>query len=162
MKIRFSLLALGLALLVPAPALAQALPVKTIEFDSPAVGRKMKYNIVLPASYEQSKEQRYPVLYLLHGLTGNYTNWAGMGVPAYARAYDLIVVMPDGGNAWYVNWAKSEDGQKNYWEDAIAKDVVGHVDANYRTIAKREGRAINGLSMGGFGGLAVGLRNPDM
>ncbi len=158
MKTRFTLLAL---LLLPVSALAQPLPVKTIEFDSPAVGRKMKYNIVLPASYEQAKDQRYPVLYLLHGYSGNYTNWANMGVPAYARAYDLIVVMPDGGNGWYVNWAKSEEG-KNYWEDAIAKDVVGHVDANFRTIAKREGRAINGLSMGGYGGLVVGLRNPDM
>jgi putative tributyrin esterase len=159
MKSRFSLLAL---VLLPTAALAQPLPVKTVEFDSPAVGRKMKYNIVLPARYDDAKDERFPVLYLLHGYSGNYTNWAGMGVPAYARAYDLIVVMPDGGNGWYVNWAKSEEGQKNYWEDAIAKDVVGHVDANFRTVARREGRAINGLSMGGYGGLVVGLRNPDM
>src|SRR5439155_141624 len=131
------------------------------EFQSDAVGRKMKYNIVLPANYEKGTE-RYPVLYLLHGLSGNYTNWAGMGVPTYARNYDLIVVMADGGNSWYVNWAKSEEGQKNNWEDCIAKDLVSHVDKNYRTIAKREGRAINGLSMGGFGGLTVGLRNPDL
>src|SRR5205085_11565861 len=105
---------------------------------------------------------RYPVLYLLHGLTGNYTNWARMGVPRYARAYDLIVVMPDGGNAWYVNWAKSEDGQKNDWEDAIIKDLIGHVDASSRTVAQREGRAINGLSMGGYGALMLGLKHPDL
>src|SRR5580765_6897118 len=134
----------ALWLLLPTTVLAQPLPVKTVEFDSPSVGRKMKYNIVLPAKYEKGTE-RFPVLYLLHGLSGNYTNWAGMGVPTYARNYDLIVVMPDGGNSWYVNWAKSEDGQKNNWTDGIAKDVVGHVDANFRTIAKREGRAINGL-----------------
>jgi len=158
----FPLLASGaLWLLLPAAALAQPLPVKTVEFNSESVGRKMKYNIVLPAKYEQTTE-RFPVLYLLHGLTGNYTNWAGMGVPEYARAYNLIVVMADGGNSWYVNWAKSEDGQKNNWEDAIVKDLVGHVDANFRTIAKREGRAINGLSMGGYGGLMLGLRHPDM
>src|SRR5262245_31994670 len=146
----------ALWLLPPSPAPAQPLPVKTVEFDSPSVGRKMKYNLVLPAGYEKSTE-RYPVLYLLHGLTSNYTAWARMKVPEYARAYDLIVVMPDAGNSWYVNWAKSEDGQKNAWEDAIIKDLIGHVDATYRTIAKREGRAINGLSMGGFGGLTLGL-----
>src|SRR5262245_41856097 len=154
-------LACGAVWLLPAAALAQPLPVKTVEFDSPAVGRKMKYNIVLPANYEKSSD-RYPVLYLLHGLTSNYTAWARMGVPDYARNYDLIVVMPDVGNSWYVNWAKSEDGQKNSWEDSITKDLVTHVDKSFRTIAKREGRAINGLSMGGYGGLMLGLKHPDM
>ncbi len=147
--------------LLPAAARAQALPVQTVEFASEAVGRKMKYNIVLPAKYEQSND-RYPVLYLLHGYSGNYTNWGRMKVPEYARDYDLIVVMPDVGNSWYVNWAKSDEGQKNRWEDYFVKDLIGHVDTNYRTIAKREGRAINGLSMGGYGGLMLGLRHPDL
>ncbi len=150
-----------LVIVLPATAKAQALPVKTMELKSDSIGRTTKYNIVLPAKYEQSTD-RFPVLYLLHGLTGNYTNWANMGVPQYARSHDLIVVMVDGGNSWYVNWAKSAEGQKNNWEDAIIKDVVGHVDANFRTIAKREGRAINGLSMGGYGGLMLGLKHPDM
>jgi predicted peptidase len=149
-------------LLFPAIVLAQhATYVQTVEFQSDSVGRKMKYNIVLPAKYTQTND-RYPVLYLLHGYSSNYTAWARMGVPNYARAYDLIVVMPDAGNSWYVNWTKSDEGQKNRWEDAIIKDLIGHVDANYRTIAKREGRAINGLSMGGYGGLMLGLRHPEM
>ena len=161
-SVRGSLLACcAVYLIAPSTASAQPLPMKTVEFDSPSVGRKMKYNIVLPAKYDQG-EQRFPVLYLLHGFTNNYTEWGKQGIPSYVRAYDLIVVMPDGGNSWYVNWAKSEDGQKNNWEDAIIKDLVGHVDSTYRTIAKREGRAINGLSMGGFGGLMLGLRHPDM
>jgi S-formylglutathione hydrolase FrmB len=163
MKYRLSSLVVWgvLGLLFPADALAQSLPVKTVEFNSESVGRKMKYNIVLPAKYEQTTD-RYPVLYLLHGLTSNYTAWSYMGVPNYARSYDLIVVMPDVGNSWYVNWAKSEDGQKNRWEDYMVKDLIGHVDATYRTIAKREGRAINGLSMGGYGGLMLGLKNPEL
>jgi S-formylglutathione hydrolase FrmB len=156
-----TLLLATLATFLPAVAPAQPLPVKTVEFNSESVGRKMKYNIVLPARYEQTTE-RYPVLYLLHGFTSNYTAWARMGVPEYARAYDLIVVMADAGNSWYVNWAKSEDGQKNAWEDSIVKDLIGHVDATYRTIARRAGRAINGLSMGGYGGLMLGLRHPDL
>jgi putative tributyrin esterase len=158
---------LALWLLVPATASAREVPgkpataVKTVEFSSASVGRKMKYNITLPAKYDQTTD-RYPVLYLLHGYSSNYTAWARLGAGEYARGYDLIVVMPDVGNSWYVNWAKSEGGQKNAWEDFIIKDLIGHVDSTYRTIAKREGRAINGLSMGGYGGLVLGLRHPDL
>jgi S-formylglutathione hydrolase FrmB len=135
--------------------------VTTVEFYSPAVDRTMKYNIVLPYGYEDSDVQ-YPVLYLLHGLSQNYTVWARQGVPFYADMYSVIVVMPDGGNSWYVNYAQSEDGQTNNWEDHIIEDVVGHVDANYRTIARREGRALTGLSMGGYGSITMGLRHPEM
>ena len=130
--------------------------VQTIEFHSPAVEQMMKYNIVLPAGYDSSQE-RYPVLYLLHGLTSNYTAWSRMGAAFYAGLVDdLIIVMPDVGNSWYVNWDENGEGQRNNWEDHIIVDVIGHVDANFRTIARREGRAINGLSMGGYGGLTLG------
>lgn len=157
---------LAAPLFVPAEAWAQApvapSAVTTVEFYSPAVDRTMKYNIVLPPDYATSDE-RYPVLYLLHGAGQNYTSWSRMGVPFYAAEIgDLIVVMPDGGNSWYVNWAESEAGQKNNWEDHVIQDVVGHVDANYRTIDRREGRAMAGLSMGGFGALALGLKNSRM
>ncbi len=141
--------------------LAEPLAVQTIEFEAESVELTMKYNIIVPEGYARSAK-RYPVLYLLHGLTSNYRLWAVMGVPEYARNYEMIVVMPDVGNSWYVNWAKSEDGQKNDWEDYIINDVIGHVDENYRTIARREGRAINGLSMGGYGAFMLGLRHPEM
>lgn len=152
---------LSAASVAPASAQLLAEPVQTVEFYSPAVDRTMKYNIVLPYGYEDS-DIDYPVLYLLHGLTQNYTVWGQMGVPFYAGMYNVIVVMPDGGNSWYVNWAESEAGQKNDWEDHIVRDVVGHVDANYRTIDRREGRAITGLSMGGYGAITLGLRHPDL
>jgi len=154
--------------LVLAPRFAAAQPaarsteVTTVEFFSPAVDRTMKYNIVLPPDYETSDE-RYPVLYLLHGLSQNYTSWSRLGAPFYAREIGrLIVVMPDGGNSWYVNWAESGEGQKNDWEDHIVRDVVSHVDRNFRTIDRREGRAIAGLSMGGYGALTLGLRHSEM
>ena len=160
------LLLAAAAALAPGPVQPQGIPVaregiRTVEFYSPAVDRTMKYNIVLPYAYQDS-DVRYPVLYLLHGGQQNYTMWGMMGVPFYADMYSLIVVMPDGGNSWYVNWAVSEGGQKNDWEDHILEDVVGHVDANFRTIPRREGRAITGLSMGGFGAMALGLRHPEM
>jgi S-formylglutathione hydrolase FrmB len=152
-----------LFMLVASVASAQTTALTTIELSSPAVGRTMKYNIVLPPNYERST-QRYPVLYLMHGLTQNYTAWGLQnGAPFYAGLYDdLIVVMPDGGNSWYVNWATSEAGQQNNWEDHIIRDVIGHVDWNYRTIARREGRAIAGLSMGGYGAITLGLRHPEL
>ena len=149
--------------LVATPVLSQNLELGTVEFFSPAVDRTMKYNILLPRGYEASS-QRYPVLYLLHGLTQNYTAWGlANGSPFYAGLYDdLIVVMPDVGNSWYVNWADNEGGQQNNWEDHIIQDVVSHVDWNFRTIARREGRAITGLSMGGYGAITLGLRHPEM
>jgi len=137
------------------------LDVTTVEFYSPAVDRTMKYNVVLPYGYEES-DVEYPVLYLLHGLSQNYTTWSQFGVQFYVDMYNLIVVMPDGGNSWYINYAESADGQTNNWEDHIVQDVVGHVDANYRTIAKREGRALTGLSMGGYGSITMGLRHPEL
>ena len=144
-------------------AVAQDRPLKTVELRSAAVGRTMKYNILLPRGYESSS-QRYPVLYLLHGLTQNYTAWGLQnGAPFYAGLYDdLIVVMLDGGNSWYVNWSASEAGQKNDWADYIVRDAIGHVDATFRTIARREGRALAGLSMGGYGSIMLGLRYPDL
>jgi putative tributyrin esterase len=165
MKAR-SLCVLSLAALLvpsatPAQPPAQPAEARTVAFEAKSVGRTLKYSLALPADYEKST-RRYPVLYLLHGYSGNYTNWAHLAAPKFAREHDLIVVMPDGGNSWFVNWAKSDDGQKNAWDDCIAKDLIAHVDATYRTIATREGRAINGLSMGGYGALAVGLKHPDL
>jgi putative tributyrin esterase len=136
---------------------------ETVEFFSPAVGRMMKFDIVFPEDYWET-EKRYPVLYLLHGYMQNYTVW-GRNLPAafYSRNLnDLILVLPDGGNSWYVNFSQNEEGQTNNWEDHIIKDVIGYVDENFRTEARREGRAISGLSMGGFGAFSLGLRHPEM
>ena len=159
----YSAVAVALVVSFAVPAEAQNLDLDTVEFFSPAVDRTMKYNILLPHDYDTSTE-RYPVLYLLHGLTQNYTAWGlSNGAPFYSGLYDdLIVVMPDVGNSWYVNWSVSEGGQKNDWEDHVVRDVVNHVDWNFRTIAKREGRAITGLSMGGYGAITLGLRHPEM
>ena len=151
----------------PLELIPEAAPIppglETVEFFSPAVNRTMKFDIVLPENYSAS-DARYPVLYLLHGFMQNYTIWGrNLAAAFYARNVEgLILVLPDGGNSWFVNYARSDDGQTNNWEDHIIKDVIGYVDANYRTEARREGRAIAGLSMGGFGAYALGLRHPDM
>jgi putative tributyrin esterase len=136
--------------------------VTTIDYESPSVGRTLKAILLLPAGYDTAPERRYPVLYLLHGWSGNYNTWSRYMPPVTIPQYPWIVVMPDGGNSWWVNWACSEGGQKNHWEDSVIKDLMGHIDSTYRTIARREGRAIDGMSMGGYGALVIGLRHPDL
>ena len=145
---------------VPAPIPAG---LQTEEFFSAAVNRTMKFDIVLPEHYADS-EQRYPVLYLLHGYMQNYTVWGrNLGAAFYARNLgDLILVVPDGGNTWFVNYAVDGDGEQNRWEDYLINDLIGYVDSRFRTLAQREGRAISGLSMGGYAAFTLGLRHPDM
>lgn len=146
--------------LVPAP-----MPpgLETVEFYSPAVDRRMKFDILLPEDYARS-EARYPVVYLLHGYMQNYTVWGrNLGAAVYARNLrDLILVIPDGGNTWFVNYAENGSAEQNNWEDYLIEDLVGFIDEHYRTRAQREGRAIAGLSMGGYAALTLGLRHPDM
>lgn len=136
---------------------------ETVEFFSEAVARNMKFDIVLPPDY-YSSEKRYPVLYLLHGYMQNYTVWGrNLNGAYYARQLqDLILILPDGGNTWFVNYSKSADGESDDWEDYLVDDLIGYVDNNYRTEARREGRAISGLSMGGFAAFAIGLRRPHL
>lgn len=143
----------------PAPApIPEGL--QTVDFYSPAVERNMKFDIVLPPDYERN-EKRYPVLYLLHGYMQNYTVWGrNLAAAFYAREVnEVILVLPDGGNTWFVNYA---DDASNRWEDHVVEDVITYVDNNFRTEARKEGRAISGLSMGGFAAIALGLRHPQM
>jgi putative tributyrin esterase len=123
-------------------------------------GKDMKFNVILPADYESHADRRFPVLYLLHGFYGNYTDWCtNTRLVDYARPYEEIVIMPDGDNSWYVN---SYSEPKMQWEDCIIDDLIRYVDSHYRTKASREGRAIAGLSMGGYGALFLGLKHHDM
>ena len=78
-----------------------------VEFDAPSIGRRTKYMALLPENYENREQEHFPVLYMLHGLSQNYTVWPMLGIPQATAGLDLIVVMPDGGNAWYINWLPS-------------------------------------------------------
>jgi putative tributyrin esterase len=124
-------------------------------FHSAAIDREMKYRVLLPCFY-QSSSGRFPVLYLLHGLHGDYLNWdTRTNLERYALRYALIVVMPDAGDSWYTN---SATNPKDKFEDYIAKDLVAEIDGKFRTLRDRHSRAIAGLSMGGYGALKIALR----
>jgi putative tributyrin esterase len=128
-------------------------------FHSAALGEDRAYTVLLPAGYAAGGPRRYPVLYLLHGKSGDHTDWAKRTPLREAvGATPLIVVMPDGDDGWYLDWA---DGRHGY-EGQIVRDLIPHVDSTYRTLAAREGRAVAGLSMGGYGALKLALRHPDL
>ena len=154
------LLLLLLTIAVPDPANAQtgAKPSRLREeaVQSAALGRAMKYRVLVPQDYETS-QRRYPVLYLLHGLTGDYKDWTTRtNIAEYTRTLPLIVVMPDGENQWYTNAA---DGSARF-EDYVVTDLAADVVHKYRTVNSRYGRAIAGLSMGGYGALKLALKRP--
>ena len=84
---------------------------RIVAFEALSIGRETKYMIFLPDGYDDS-EQRYPVLYMLHGFSQNYTVWPMMGVSEYLDTYnDVIIVMPDVGNSWYINWVESDNDE---------------------------------------------------
>ncbi|HWT02337.1 MAG TPA: alpha/beta hydrolase family protein [Pyrinomonadaceae bacterium] len=121
-------------------------------------GKALPYRVLLPADYATGS-RRYPVLYLLHGLTGNEDDWWERSkLIEYAARYQLIIVTPGVGDSWYANSAGDPAAR---YEDAIVRDLIPHVDAEYRTLAGREGRAVAGLSMGGLGAMKFALRYPE-
>src|SRR3954463_16687191 len=133
--------------------------VRDTQFQSESLGRSMKYRVILPAGYDR-ESHRYPVLYLLHGYGGDYTDWeTKTRIDEYARHYRLIIVMPDAGTSWDTN---SSGNPKNKFEDYIANDLVREVDDRYRTLKLRTARFIGGLSMGGYGAMKFGLKYPQM
>ena len=128
--------------------------------------------IYLPPSYDTEPDRRYPVVYLLHGYTGNHNLWtggsytSGANIRASADAWieqgkmkPAIIVMPNSYNkvwgSWYAN--SPATGQ---WADYIAQDLVEYTDTHYRTLAQRQSRAISGHSMGGYGALRLGILYP--
>src|ERR1051325_10217335 len=136
---------------------AQTGSVETIQFRSNLINATLPYNVILPPDYRRSKTTRYAVLYLLHGLGGHYGDWLSRtNVADYAAQYRMIIVMPEANDSWYVDGASG-----NKYESYIVKELLPDVDRRYRTIQSRYGRAIAGLSMGGYGALKFGLKNPS-
>lgn len=141
-----------------APGGAQQDGASDYRFHSAALDREMPYRVLTPAAADAAG-RRYPVLYLLHGLGGHFTDWTKYTRLAHHLAgAGLIVVMPEGANSWYVNW---HDGADEGWEDYLSRDLIAEVDARFPTDARRESRFIAGLSMGGYGALRMGLKHPE-
>ena len=145
-------------LVFTATARAQSGAVETVQFRSTLINASLPYQVVLPPDYRTSKTTRYPVLYLLHGLGGHYGDWlTRTNVADYAAQYRLIVVTPEGNDSWYTDSATKPNDK---YESYVLKELIPDVQRRYRTIETRYGRAVAGLSMGGYGALKFGLKSP--
>ena len=119
---------------------AQTASVETVQFHSTLINTTLPYNVILPRDYRTSRTTRYPVLYLLHGLAGHYTDWVTRtNVADYASQYRIIVVMPEGNNSWYVDGApvRTASGSErpgDKYESYVLQELLPDVDKRYRTI----------------------------
>lgn len=119
--------------------------------------KDIKAVVITPDAY--TGDQRFPVVYLLHGYSGNYRNWVTKipELQEYADRFGQIIVCPDGNfRSWYLDSPKNEDSK---YETYISSELVDWIDSHYRTLANRNGRAISGLSMGGHGAFYLAFRN---
>ena len=117
--------------------------------------------IVIPDAYYYNPDEKFPVIYLLHGYSGNAKTWIGIkpNLLQLANERNVIFVCPDGKNSWY--WDSPLDPKSRY-ETFVSKELIAYIDTNYRAIASPSGRAITGLSMGGHGGLWLSIRHSDV
>ena len=146
-------------------------------YDSPSLGISRRMTVYTPYGYEKNPKAKYPVLYLLHGGGGDEEAWTSMGRAAQildnliekGLAKPMIVVMPNGNpNQRAANILGLETIQidrndpkwANAYVNSLVKEIVPFIDKEYRTIAKSSGRAIAGLSMGGYGTLYNALKYP--
>jgi len=138
--------------------------IEYLSFQSSSLHREWKYAIQFPSSYDAHPEKRYPVVYFLHGINGTERWFERNGFAAIVSRMrfrreigEFFVVAPSGGDGFYIN-AKTGDR----YEDAIVKDLVSYIDKTYRTINRPQERAIQGISMGGFGALAIAFKHPEL
>ncbi|TXE02019.1 alpha/beta hydrolase [Algoriphagus aquimarinus] len=153
---------LVLLVLLPSFAFAQA-KVDTIEVFSKAMNKTLKAAVTTPSTYDDSKQ--FATLYLLHGGSGAFSDWhqkttePGL-VNRMAEQYNLIIVTPGVGPSSYYFDSPVMDSVQ--YETYITTELIPHIDKTYKTIAKKESRAITGLSMGGHGAIMLSAKHPDL
>ena len=153
--------------------------VAKVWYNSPSLGLQRRMTVYTPAGYDDSKEN-YPVLYLLHGMGGDENAWSELGraiqildnLIASGEAEPMIVVMPNGNASQEAAPGETSNGMipptirlpktmEGSFE-ASFPEIVNYIDSHYRTKAEKSGRAIAGLSMGGYHSLHISKENPDM
>jgi S-formylglutathione hydrolase FrmB len=131
---------------------------------SKILGHPVPYCVILPPSYD-SKNQRYPILYFLHGLGSNaqlLIDQGGMDLVndlwAQNKIGEFLIVTPDAGRSFYIN---SRDGKVRY-EDFFIREFIPYIESHYRVRSDRQSRGISGVSMGGYGSLHLALRHAQL
>ncbi len=152
-----------LLLLFPSLLVAQG-RVDTIAVYSPSMKKMLKAAITFPSSYENGKSS-YPVIYLLHGGSGAFSDWhqkvteKGI-VNQLAEEHDVLIVTPGVGPASFYYDSPLLDSVR--YETYMIQELIPFIDKNYRTLAQKESRAITGLSMGGHGAITLAAKHPTL
>lgn len=151
---------LSLFLFIISFSLVYSAKVDTVATYSPSMDKEIKAVVITPDSYSEAKE--FPVVYLLHGYSGNYKDYIDEvpDLEGYVDRYQLIIVCPDGNyNSWYFD---SPEVKESKYETYVSQELVKWVDEHYKTIEDKKGRAITGLSMGGHGALYLAIKHQDV
>jgi S-formylglutathione hydrolase FrmB len=134
-----------------------------------ALARPVNVRILLPVDYQPHADQRYPVLYLFPGTSGHSSDWMTVGdAPKTTAPYRLITVSSDigfngDGGSWFTDWVDQKTALgPSQWETYDIHELIPWIDANLDTIRSRSGRAVAGLSMGGYGATELAARHPDL
>jgi S-formylglutathione hydrolase FrmB len=130
---------------------------RDVSFTSAALGREVTYRIFLPTRIDAGA--KLPVVYLLHGNGGGFKDWSNNSYVARYAAKGLILVMPEGGGSYFMN---AVEKPRDRYEDFVTRDLVGDVGTRFPVRMDREGRAVVGVSMGGFAAVTLALRHPEM
>ena len=142
-------------------AFSYAASVDTVLIFSKSMHKNVKCVVIKPGIYND-ETKRFPVVYLLHGWSGNYSNWV-LKAPDLVQSVDenkFLVVCPDGAyDSWYFD--SPLDTNMKY-ETNVALEIPAYIDAHYRTVPDRKARAITGLSMGGHGSLYLAIRHENI
>lgn len=152
-------------------ATAQAGRVLTDSIESKVLGEWVKYNVYVPSGFEQNKEAHYPVVYLLHGFTDDYTAWRDKGqmqtvadeLIETGEAVPMVVIMPNaGGPQTYETWNGYFNMPGWRYEDFFFQELMPQAEQKYHAGGAKGQRAVMGLSMGGGGSTVYGQRHTDL
>ena len=144
----------------PAPPVREGdgVTAEDVEMQSAVLGRTMRYRVLLPSGYARG-HRHYPVLYMMHGFLNPYYEWDRQTELArHLAPYDLVVVLVQGDNAFYLDSAIA--GSKDQYQTYFNRELMPHVAARYRIVTETHGRAIAGVSMGGYGAMLSVLKRP--
>lgn len=134
-----------------------------------ALAREINVRVLLPVDYQPHADRAYPVLYLFPGTSGHSSDWMTVGdAPQTTASYRLITVSSDigfdgDGGSWFTNWVDQKTALgPSQWETYDIHELIPWIDANLDTIRSRQGRAVAGLSMGGYGATELAARHPEL
>jgi putative tributyrin esterase len=141
--------------MIDRPRLAAGVTMRDVTFFSQALHRDMQYRVLIP---QATGHQRLLVVYLLHGGGGSFRDWSNYSDVAQFASSGLLLVMPQGDYSYYTNAALRPPDR---YEDYIVNDLPADVALRFPVRQDREGQAIVGVSMGGFGAVKLALQHPE-